>query len=345
MRGSAREPRDWHSPFTFRTDSPTVVSESLRLYRYQSLLGTRRAVPTREFLDTLEISLATFKRDIAKMRDQMGMPIVFDRDRGGYVLEGEHASHLPGLWFTPQELVALATLQQLLVQLQPGLLAATLAPMRQRLADLLEAHDLSDREMAQRVRIVHAGKRVVAPQALEAAASATMRRLRLAMTHLNRQTNERVQREVSPQRLVLYRDNWYLDAWCHLRNELRSFAIDAIDSPRVLDTPARNVPPAQIDALVYPSYGIFSGTPTGQAVLRFTPERARWVASEQWHPQQEGRTLDDGSYELTIPYSDDRELIGDILRHGPDVDVLAPSGLRARVRERLQQAAARYAGG
>jgi predicted DNA-binding transcriptional regulator YafY len=93
------------------------MSESVRLYRYQTLLGTRRAVPTQEFLDELEISLATFKRDIAKLRDQLGMPIVFDRERGGYVLEGNGASPLPGMWFTPQELVALATIQQLLVQL------------------------------------------------------------------------------------------------------------------------------------------------------------------------------------------------------------------------------------
>ncbi len=320
------------------------MSESVRLYRYQQLLSTRRAVATREFLDTLEISLATFKRDIAKLRDQLGMPIVFDRDRRGYVLEAGDSASLPGLWFTPQELVALATLQQLLVQLQPGLLAVTLAPIKQRLAELLKAHDLDESEMAQRLRIVHAGKRLVAPQALEAAASATMRRKRLHITHYNRQTGERVAREISPQRLVLYRDNWYLDAWCHLRGALRSFAVDAIEEPRLLEAEAHPVPASEIDALVHPSYGIFSGQPQARACLRFTPERARWVMGEQWHPQQEGQTLADGPYELSIPYADDRELIGDILRHGPDVQVMAPPSLRARVQERLLQAAGRYAG-
>ncbi len=299
-------------------------------------------MPTRDFLDTLEISLATFKRDIAKLRDQMGMPIVFDRDRGGYVLEAGHSTPLPGLWFTPQELVALATLQQLLVQLQPGLLAATLSPIRQRLDELLQAHGLDENEMAQRLRIVHAGKRAVAPQALEAAASATMRRKRLQITHLNRQTHERVTREVSPQRLVLYRDNWYLDAWCHLRDALRSFAVDAIEEARLLDADAQSVPASEIDARVHPAYGIFAGPSQAWARLRFSPKRARWVAGEQWHPQQEGRTLEDGSYELSVPYADDRELIGDILRHGPDVQVLAPPPLREQVRARLLEAAARY---
>ena len=318
------------------------MSEAVRLYQYQRLLSTRRAVPVQEFLDALEISPATFKRDLAKLRDQFGMPIVFDRDRGGYVLQGDGSSPLPGMWFTPQELVALATIQQLLVQLQPGLLADTLGPIKLRLAELLKTHGLNEREMVERVRIVHAGKRDVLPQSLEAAASATMRRRRLKFVHFNRQTGERLEREVSPQRLVLYRDNWYVDAWCHMRSALRSFAVDAIEVPQVLETAAKDMQPEEIDAIVYPSYGIFAGRPKAWARLRFTPERARWVSKEAWHPQQEGRSLPDGSYELSIPYSDDRELIGDILRFGPDVQVLGPQALRQKVQQRLLAAVGKY---
>lgn len=58
-------------------------------------------------------------------------------------------------------------------------------------------------------------------------------------------------------------------------------------------------------------------------MLRFTPEQARWVADEHWHPQQQSRTLADGSYELSVPYSDSRELVMDILKHNPAVPVWA----------------------
>ena len=85
-----------------------------------------------------------------------------------------------------------------------------------------------------------------------------------------------------------------------------------------------------------------AGKPKAWARLRFTPERARWVAKEGWHPQQEGRSLPDGSYELSIPYSDDRELIGDILRFGPDVQVLGPQALRQKVQQRLLAAVGKY---
>jgi predicted DNA-binding transcriptional regulator YafY len=66
------------------------------------------------------------------------------------------------------------------------------------------------------------------------------------------------------------------------------------------------------------------------------------VSAEQWHPQQKSRFEPDGSYVLEVPYSDPRELVMDVLRYGPDVEVLAPDALRGAVREQLEQAAARY---
>ena len=56
----------------------------------------------------------------------------------------------------------------------------------------------------------------------------------------------------------------------------------------------------RLDEILGSGYGVFSGDQISWAVLRFTPERARWVASERWHRTQEGKLLDDGSYELTL---------------------------------------------
>ena len=80
------------------------------------------------------------------------------------------------------------------------------------------------------------------------------------------------------------------------------------------------------------------------AVLRFSRERARWVADERWHPEQSGQFLTDGRYELRIPYRDARELIMDILRHGEEVEVVEPEGLRQDVIGALRRALGRYVG-
>ena len=153
---------------------------------------------------------------------------------------------------------------------------------------------------------------------------------------------ELTDREVSPQRLVHYRENWYLDAWCHMRNELRNFAVDSIRRVEVLEKPAREVSQRSINAALGPGYGIFAGVRVQTASLAFTPLRARWVASELWHPKQKGRFDADGRYILELPYADHRELIMDILKYGADVEVLGPESLRQLVREEHARAASRY---
>ena len=261
------------------------------------------------------------------------------------MIPGHGRKELPGLWLTPDELVALATLQHLLSGFAPGVLADKLGPLKERLAHLLHDVDLDSVGLTERIRLVHAGQRRLPPAAFEAVATATLSRLRLSVTHHNRETNETVARTVSPQQLVHYRDNWYLDAWCHLRNAFRSFAVDAMTQAHVLpDEPAHEMEADTLRRATQASYGIFSGEPVGLAVLRFSAERARWVSGELWHPEQVSQWLPDGSYRLTLPYSDDRELLGDILRHGAHCVVESPPSLRGKTLEALQAACAAYVG-
>jgi predicted DNA-binding transcriptional regulator YafY len=315
-----------------------------RLYRYKSLLLSRHAVSSEELTAALGISVPTLKRDMAKLRERLQVPVVYDRALGGYRLEPGHGKReLPGLWLSPQDMVALATLQHLLADFAPGLLADKLAPLRERLASLLQDIDPATLDIAQRIRVVHAGQRRVPPAAFESAAWATLSRKRLKLVHHNRATNERLERTVSPQQLVHYRDNWYLDAWCHLRNGLRCFAVDALEKCTVLEEEAaQDMDPQTLREATQHSYGIFGGAPSAVAVLRFSPERARWVSGEIWHPEQQSEWLPSGHYLLKLPYSDDRELLGDLLRHGAECEVLGPPELRQKVAEAHRRAAQLY---
>jgi predicted DNA-binding transcriptional regulator YafY len=319
------------------------MSEVVRLYRYKSLLSSRSAISAKDLMATLEVSRATLKRDIAKLRDQLHVPIRFDRDLGGYTLDtGQDEIELPGLWFSQEEILALVTIQQLLGQLEPGLLGDKLKPLQSRLTQLMDAHGLAGQDVAKRIRIVHAGKRIVLAKSFEIVAAATMARKRLKVWHLNRQNGITTERVLSPQRLVHYRDNWYLDAWCHLRDDVRNFSIDAISKLEVLEVPAKEVSIKNIDQALGTGYGIFSGSAEAWAKLRFTPERARWVSRESWHRLQESSFEVDGSYLLSFPYADDRELVGDIMRYGADVQVLAPASLRRKIQKGFLEAAAKY---
>ncbi len=322
------------------------MNRTERFYRIDHLLHERRVVPLEVFLDTLEISRATFKRDIEYLRDRLHAPIVWDRAAGGYRFSGERrdgpAYELPGLWFSAAELYALLAAQKLLSDLEPGLLAPHVAPLQARLAALLEESGHSADEIAKRVRLLAMARRKVEPRFFAEVARALLERRQLEITAWNRGRDEVNSRTVSPQRLVHYRDNWYLDAFCHWRGALRSFSLDALRAATALNTPALDVAEAELDAHFTGAYGIFAGEIRDWAVLRFSPERARWVEAECWHRNQQGESLPDGGYRLRVPYSDERELLMDILRHGAHVEVEAPPFLRQRVAQEAEKLAAIY---
>jgi predicted DNA-binding transcriptional regulator YafY len=294
-------------------------------------------------MDKQEVSLATLKRDLAKLRDQMNVPIVFDRDLGGYKLDKtSERTELPGFWFSQEEILALMTIQNMIGELEPGLLGPKLKPLQTRLDNILSSQGLNAETLTQRVSLLHAGKRRMPLQSFEAVAKGTLERKQVQILHFNRQTGEKLERVISPQKLVHYRDNWYVDTWCHLRGGVRSFAIDAIEQAQVLDKPAKELDPPSLKKNMNGGYGIFGGQATAVAKLQFSAARARWVQFEEWHPEQKGTLAKDGSYTLEVPYSDERELIGDILRFGSEVKVLGPVTLVRQMRKEIEKTLARY---
>ena len=286
---------------------------------------------------------------------------------------------LPGLWFNASEVHALLTMQELLRGLDPGILAPHVEPLMGRLNAILDAHPTaltpdpspggrgeqaarhsqgkgeqatrqsqgrgerpSLEEIRKRIRIVRMAARGMKLEFFELAATATLKRHRLAITFWSRHSNETTERVVSPQRLVFYRGNWYLDAWCHLRQGIRSFALDGIRAAKAMGEKAKNVPEADLDDYFATSYGIFAGRPRGWAKLRFSPTAARWVAHEKWHSKQRGRYEADGGYILEVPFGDDRELVMDILKYGPECRVLGPEALAGKVAGLAKRTAALY---
>ena len=203
----------------------------------------------------------------------------------------------------------------------------------------------SAREAMKRIKVIGTARRRVASRFFERIGSALVQRRRLSIRYFKRSDRSESLREVSPQRLVHYRNTWSLDAWCHTSDGLRRFALDAVRDAQPLETKARHVALRDLEAALDSGYGIFAGDDRRLrwATLVFDADAAQWVAAEEWHPSQRSRVLPDGRYELQVPYSDPTELVMDVLRHGDSVVVTGDKPLVAAIRARLHNAAQRYA--
>jgi predicted DNA-binding transcriptional regulator YafY len=323
------------------------MSDMERLHRIKYMIQQRKCVPREDFLSELEVSPATFKRDLEYLRSRMQASIVYDRFLGGYKFEDSSTVErieMPGLWFSEKEATALVLMQHLLSSLdQGGLIGPHIEPLTAIIDGILGQSETSAKELRKRIKVVGLGSRKNSIENFSEIGASLLKRNRLDISYYSKGKDELTEREISPQRLIYYRENWYLDGFCHLRNDLRSFAVDGIRKAVLSNAKAQEISDKECQEHFAQSYGIFSGKATQRAKLRFTPEHARWVAGEHWHGQQVGSFDKEGYFNLEFDYNQDPELIMDILKHGSGVEVIGPAGLKSKVKAELSKAFKNYA--
>lgn len=313
-----------------------------RISKIVRLIRKKGVVPMRVFREEFEVSEKTIKRDIEFLQDRLECPIEWSRSKRGWVIEDDGRFELPGVWFEGSEVFALLMMLHLVRGVQPGLLDEHLEHLEARLRRMLATGSADATRIEQKVKLIHFAPRRVDPKHFQILATALLGRKKLHIHYWVRERQELTQRTISPQQLVHYRENWLVDAWCHERRGLRSFSLEAIRRVEVLDEEAIEVSAQDMRRHFQSGYGIFAGEAKFTAVLRFTPARSEWVSLETWHPDQRSHTHEDGSYILEVPYSNDQELVMDLLRHGTAVEVLGPPELRQKVHRTLCDAAKQY---
>lgn len=313
-----------------------------QLYRCHQILDSRNTpISLRELARRLECSERTVKRYLDDLQDYWEAPLENVPHQGWcYDPEQRDRWQVPGLWMTREESQSLLLLLDILSRFGNGLMDDELRGVRGSVDRMLEKRGVSRADLERRIRIVPVGQRALPDHRLHHVLNALVDRKQLHIRYRNFD-QKLSRRNVSPQRLVYYRDNWYMDAWCHLRKSLRIFSLARIEHSQSLDDASINVDEAELDAFAKSSYGVFSGAATKTATLRFLPRIAKEIASQHWHPAQTGK-WEKKDYLLAIPFSESAELVQDILRHAPDCIVEGPDSLKQQVLGRLKQSIAHY---
>src|SRR5690606_37389419 len=142
---------------------------------------------------------------------------------------------LPGLWLSSEELHALVALYEMASRSSgAGPLNEALTPLKARIEHLLSVESGRSGGWPEgRIRVVASAARPPDEAGCRSVATAPLERRRLAFHSDAGSAGRGSEREVSPQRLVHDRDNWYLDAGDHGREALRSFAVDRIRAPQI----------------------------------------------------------------------------------------------------------------
>ena len=302
-----------------------------RIYLLDNILKERRTpIDIEQLKERLECSQATVYRIIATMRDEMNAPIV-SNERGVYY-DRDAQFDLPGIRLNAEETQGLLMAAQLLEDLQSDSLQKPMQRILANIDKVLQQKGIQNRRL---IQIIPALSRKPVAQVFQTVMTALQTEKKINLTYQARLSKTTTQRLVSPQRLTSYKNAWYLDAWCHLREGIRLFALEQIQAISPDIEQAQKVPIDELRAHYAESYGIFSGQMKHLAAIKINTDLAPWTLFEHWHSKQKIERIDDSHILMQIPYNDDKELIADVMRLGTAAEVIKPKSLRVQFQQQL----------
>ncbi len=233
----------------------TVVSVNRtdRLYAIVEELRGRSPdwISASALADRFEVSTRTIERDLSALQ-QAGVPIYATPGRrGGYALDTKHT--LPPLNLTPGEVAAIAT--ALSTDGATPFNTSGRSALRKILAVLRDVDAEGARALAERIHLFD--RRFVRPRPPVAVEYAILEGRVVTLDYVDR-NGAMTDRTVEPLAVVGDAPNWYLWAWCRLRQAPRAFRLDRIRGAVIHDEQA---PDRGLDI-----YADFPGVP-GKTIL------------------------------------------------------------------------------
>ena len=225
-----------------------------------------------------EISTKTAQRSIDYFRDRLQAPLAYLLTRKGYVYT-DSSYQLPVARITEAELLALLISRKLITEASAGSLADDLEHISRRLGSLLAAN-LPGRAKPEDVFSFRwKGISSTDPLTFKVVTSALLQGKLLTFCYYSPTASNCIMRTVEPHHMVNYMGNWHLIAFCHLRNDWRDFMLGRMTLPLVETTAFQFRPGEEWRPHLANTYGIFQTRKRFNVVLRFTPERSRWVSA------------------------------------------------------------------
>jgi len=280
----------------------------------------------------LEVSTKSIQRDIDFMRDRLELPIEFDRARWGYRYT-EEVSAFPTLKITEGELFALVVAEKALQQyrgtsFERPLLSA-LRKMGQSLPDTIS---LNLAEIDQAISFRTRAEPILDLAIFDQLAKATAARRQLELVYRKPGQRETEVRRVDPYHLANINGEWFLFAFDHLRQDIRTFVPSRIKAAKATGNTFPRPHKFSLEQRLRGSFGVQSGQGRFEIALRFDERVADYIREKKWHPSQQLRELRSGGVELRMELSSLAEVERWVLSWGGHARVLRPRALVEAVR-------------
>lgn len=304
-----------------------MASQLARIFFIDHRIRTRKKVTIKEIVDEHEVSEITAKRDIEAMRDRLNAPIVYDRKLKGYTYKQEFKL----LNFAGEQLFLFYVLAKGITK-NPNYLPLTAEYSRNIIISKID-EILPDQYLSISDSFIYwnSDYEKIDFNLLNKIITGLSEKKKLLIYYFTK-NKDLSKRYIEPLKVICYGTKWYLAAYCYLREEIRLFSISRIDRMEVTDKPfEKHISDKEVDNILNQSFGIAKSKDIKLAKIKFYEPSSYYVKNLIWHNNQKTKEYleEKGKItEFTIPYSMPEELVGKVLKYGPDAEILEPKELR-----------------
>lgn len=307
-----------------------------RFFWFDRQVRGKRFPNTTSLAREFEISVKTSQRDIDFMRDRLKAPLIYDQTKKGYYYENDTFS-IPSTYLSSSELTSLLVARRLLHDISGSGIEKEITSAVDKITSFIKKHTSGSDKMDDCISF-HLVEYAPAPEdTFKAVLEACMKKMSLTFKYSSPAREERTERMIDPYHLFNYMGTWHLIGYCHMRGEIRDFRINRISDIKITDRYFAVKNNFNFKDYFQTSFGLYKGAFSKQIILRFTPEKAKWIADQIWHKDQKSKILEDGSLELSFPVSDFTEIVREILKHGAGVEVVKPEELKGIIKQEAEK--------
>jgi predicted DNA-binding transcriptional regulator YafY len=300
----------------------------------RSLIASKRGKSVQDLASELSCHSRTVYRDLEALQ-VAGFPVYTERkNQKNYWSLMESAKHQIPIPFNITELMALYFSSDMLKMLKNTLFYDSLESLFQKIKATLPPEYMTylrHVESSLKVDLKPTKDYSQFREIIDQINEAILNRRHVRITYFVMSRKKTSQRMVAPYRLWFFDGTFYMLGFCHLRKDIRLFAVDRIRKMVLTDTTFEAPQDFDIENFLRDSFGAFLGDPV-QVAIHFSPRVAGYVDEKIWHESQVVEKQMDGSLIFKAEIAGTEEIKFWILRWGKDAVVLEPDSLREEIR-------------
>jgi predicted DNA-binding transcriptional regulator YafY len=297
-----------------------------RIIYIDELLRDHSFPKKRDFAEHFEVSGKTIERDLEYMRDRLGAPVVYDRERCGYCYEQE-GYYIPSCHMQQQEALALFISHYLGNAWKATPLADAAQRLWKRVSGSISEELLIDTSaFSQTVHLVDQSVEMDTRSWLSVFTAARNRRkIRITYRSQGKAAAERV---IRPYRLIHHRNSWYVLAYDENRQMPLMFSISRIEGLTELDESFTIPEQFAISEYIDPRFGIHIGGTPFTVVIQLEKSLLAVVSEHMPATNRQIHQCSDSTCSISFETNQREELKHWLLQWGRNIEVIEPQEMR-----------------